>query len=223
MELTLEKKHENRIEFVAQGISTSFANAIRRYVMNRVPVLAMDTVTFYDNTTSLWDEYIGHRLGLVPIVTPDKFPKEGEVVFSIDETGPKVVYGKDVKSSDKEIRIAQDNVVIVTLGANQHVRFEAKAILGTGRQHAKFQAGLVSYGIHEGKFKFIVESFYQMPPARLIIRSCEEIESDINDLLKGLTKKPAKKAAAKKTTTKKDTAKKTTAKKTTTKKATKKK
>jgi len=206
MELTLEKKHENRIEFVADGISTTLANAIRRYVMNRVPVLAMDSVTFYDNTTSLWDEYIAHRLGLLPIVTPENFPADGEVIFSLDETGPKIVYGKNMKSSDKEIKVAQDNIVVATLGQNQHIRLEGKAKLGTGSMHAKFQAGLLSYGIKDGKFRFVVESFYQMPPAHVIIRACDEIMEDFDAMLEGLGTKPVKKA--KKATAKKKAAKK---------------
>lgn len=222
MELALEKKHENRIEFTVKGIYPSFANAIRRYVMNRVSVLAMDTVTFYDNTTSMWDEYIAHRLGMIPIVTPNKFPASGEVIFSLDETGPKVVYGKDMKSSDKGVRIAQEGIVIATLGQNQHLRFEAKAKLGIGREHSKFQAGLISYGIKEGQFKFVIESFYQMPPGRLISQACEELEKDIDATIKALTKKPAKKvtkkAAAKKPAKKAAAKKKTTAKKTTKKK-----
>jgi len=197
MELTLDKKHENRIEFVVGGISTSFGNMIRRYAMNRVPVLALDLVTFYDNTTSMWDEYIAHRLGLIPIQTPEDFPSDGEVVFSLDETGPKVVYAKDFKSSDKEIKIAQDDIVIVTLGQSQHVRLEAKARLGTGVEHAKFQAGLLSYGVKDGKFKIVVESFYQMPPARVITSSCNKILSDIKDALSAFGEKPAKKEKVK--------------------------
>jgi DNA-directed RNA polymerase subunit D len=208
MELSLEKKFENRIEFTVGGVSTTFANAIRRYAMNRVPVLAMDSVTFYDNTTSLWDEYIAHRLGLIPVQTPDGFPTDGEVVFSLDETGPKIVYAKDFKSSDKEIKIAQDDIVVVTLGQNQHVRLEAKARLGSGKEHAKFQAGLLSYGVNEGKFKIIVESFYQMPPARVITRACDELDSDVNDLLSAFGEKPVKKAKEKKEPAKKKAAKK---------------
>jgi DNA-directed RNA polymerase subunit D len=223
MELTLKKKHENRIEFTAKGISPTFANAVRRYVMNRVPVLSIDTVTFYDNTTSLWDEYIAHRLGLMPIVTPEKTPASAEVMFSLDETGPKVVYGKDLKCSDKAIKIAQDDIVVVTLGQNQHVRLEAKAVLGTGSKHGKFQAGLVSYGIEGGDFNFMVESFYQMAPARVIGRACDEIGVDIDTILGALSGKKAKKPAAKKTAAKKAPAKKAAAKKTTTKKTAKKK
>jgi DNA-directed RNA polymerase subunit D len=220
MELTLKKKHENRIEFAVEGIGPTFANAVRRYVMNRIPVLSIDTVTFYDNTTSMWDEYIAHRLGMMPIVTPEKLPASVEVVFSLDETGPKIVHGKDMKSSDKGIKIAQDDIVIVTLGQNQRLRLEAKAVLGTGAKHGKFQAGLISYGIEEGVFNFLVESFYQMAPARVIKRSCSELSSDINAMIDALGKK--KKAAAKKTTAKKPAAKapakKAAAKKKTTKK-----
>ena len=208
MELTLKKKHENRIEFAATGINPTFANAMRRYVMNRIPVLSIDTVTFYDNTTSMWDEYIAHRLGMMPIVTPEKLPASVEVVFSLDETGPKVVHGKDMKSSDKGIKIAQDEIVVVTLGQNQHVRLEAKAVLGTGAKHGKFQAGLISYGIEEGVFNFMVESFYQMAPARVIKRASSEVLKDINTIIEGLGEKKKKKAATKKTTAKKKTAKK---------------
>jgi len=213
MELTLDKKHENRVEFVVDGMSTGFANAIRRYAMNRVPVLAMDAVTFYDNTTSMWDEYIAHRLGLMPVFTPEDFPKGSEVVFSVDETGPKVVYSKDFKSSDKEVKIAQDDIVVVTLGPGQHVRLEAKARLGTGNEHAKYQAGLVSYGVEQGKLRMIVESFYHMPPSRILLKSCEEIESDISVILEALGEKPAKKAKKEKKEKKEPVKKKAPAKK----------
>jgi DNA-directed RNA polymerase subunit D len=206
MELKLDKKHENRIEFVVDGVSTAFANTLRRYAMNRVPVLAMDSVTFYDNTTSMWDEYIAHRLGLMPVATPEDFPDSGEVVFSLDESGPKVVYAKDMKSSDKGVKIAQDDIVVVTLGPGQHIRLEAKARLGRGIEHAKFQSGLVSYGVSDGKLKMVVESFYHAPAADVVLRACDELQDDIDTVLEALGEKPAKKAkpAKKKSAKKKE-------------------
>lgn len=158
--MKLDKKHENRIEFVAD-VSTSFANMIRRYSMSRVPVMAIDSVTFYDNTSPLWDEYIAHRLGLLPLTTPEKTPASAEIILSLDAEGPKTVYSSEMTSSDKDIVVAK-NIPIVTLGQGQHLRFEAKAIQGTGRGHAKFQAGIVSYGKEGDSLKFFVESCYQM-------------------------------------------------------------
>jgi DNA-directed RNA polymerase subunit D len=193
--MKLDKKHENRIEFIAE-VSTSFANMVRRYSISRVPVLAIDQVTFYDNSSPLWDEYIAQRLGLMPITTPEKTPESAEIVFSLDAEGPKTVYSSEMKSSDKDIQVAK-NIPIATLGPNQHLRFESKAILGIGRKHAKFQAGIVSYGKEGNSLRFMVESCCQMEPAEVIERACDVIIDDIEAVEAALGKKPAKKAKKK--------------------------
>lgn len=198
MKLVLDKKHGNRIEFVAKGVPTTFANMVRRYGMSRVPVLAIESVTFYDNSSAFWDEYIGHRLGLMPLLTPDKTPESAEIIFSLDAEGPKMVYASDMVSSDKEISAAKGTIPIVTLGPNQHLRFEAKAVLGTARKHAKFQAGLMGYGEEGEDLRFFVESFFQMEPAEVILRTCDLIEADIESVEEALGKKPEKKKAVKK-------------------------
>jgi DNA-directed RNA polymerase subunit D len=200
MKLVLDKKHGNRIEFVAGGVEASFANMVRRYSMARVPVFAMDKVTFYDNTSAFWDEYIAHRLGLMPIVTPDKSPEGAEVVFTLDAQGPKVVYASDMTSTDKEVVIAKGNIAIVTLGPEQRLRFEGKAVLGIGRTHAKYQAGLLSYGEDKNGLRFMVESFYHMEPIDVLARGCDVIESDIETIEEalGVPSKKKKKAKAEK-------------------------
>jgi DNA-directed RNA polymerase subunit D len=188
--MKLDKKHENRIEFVAE-VSTSFANLVRRYAIGRIPVLAIDQVTFYDNSSPLWDEYISHRLGLMPVITPDKTPESAEIVFSLDAEGPKVVYSSEMKSSDPDIAMAK-NIPIVTLGPNQHLRFEAKAVLGIARKHAKFQSSIVSYGKEGDALHFMVESCYQMEPVEVIERACDVITDDIEIVEEALGKKSAK-------------------------------
>jgi DNA-directed RNA polymerase subunit D len=215
MKLVLDKKHGNRIEFLADGISLAFANMLRRYSISMVPVLAIDTVTFYDNSTAFWDEYLAHRLGLLPVATPDKLPENAEVVFTLDAEGPKVVLSSELKSSDKGIAIVKEDIPIVTLGQNQQLKLEGKAILGTGKSHGKFQSGIVSYG-EEGKgLRFLVESFYHMEPVDVLRRGCDVIEGDIEGIEAALGVKPKKKPAAKKPAAKKAAAKKPAAKKTT--------
>ena len=204
MKLTLDKLHENRIEFLAQDVTVSMANTLRRYSMSRVPILAIDKVTFYDNTSPLWDEYVAHRLGLLPITTPDKLPENSEIVFSLDAEGPKTVHASELKSSDKEIKVAKGTIPVLTLAANQRIRFECKAVVGTGRKHAKFQAGLVAYG-NEGKgLRFFVESFFQMEPIEVIQRGCDAIESDLDAIEEVLSEKPKKKKKAEKEKVEKD-------------------
>ncbi|VVC03228.1 DNA-directed RNA polymerase subunit D [Candidatus Bilamarchaeum dharawalense] len=193
MKLTLDKKHANRVVFVAKDSVSTFANMVRRYGMSRISVMAIDAVTFYDNTSAFWDEYLSHRLGLLPLLTPENTPKTTEVTFSLDAEGPKVVYASDLVSSDKEITVAKGAIPVVTLGPNQHLRFECKAISGTARTHAKYQAGLIGYGVEDDTIKYVVETFFQMEPSEVVLRTCDLILDDIEKVEAALGKKPEKK------------------------------
>jgi len=189
MKLSVGKTSGNKLGFVLEDTNEEFVNTIRRYGMVAVPTFAIENVVFYDNTTSIFDEYISHRLGQVPLVTPSKAPESAEVVFVIDEVGPKVVCSSDMKCSDEDVKVAKDKIPIITLTEGQKLRLEAKAVLRNGRSHAKFQAGLLSYGINGKKFDFKVESFFQMSPKELVLRTCDVILEDISELQKGLKKK----------------------------------
>src|SRR3989338_9143416 len=156
IKIDIEKEHGNKLQFSLSNCSVAFANGLRRYASMRIPVLAIDTVTFYENNSSLFDEYIAHRLGMMPVTTPDKLPEEAEVSFMLDEVGPKTIYAKDMKSSDKEIHIGKENIPVITLIEHQKLKLEAKAVLGVGNKHAKFQSGIVSYEIAGNKFIFRV-------------------------------------------------------------------
>jgi len=193
MNLKIGKIHEKKIEFTVSGISTGLANSIRRYCMVRVPILAIDNVIFYENSSPVFDDYLAHRLGLMPVITPSKLPKKTEVTFTLNETGPKIVYSGNLKSTDKEIKIAKDNIPIISLSQGQNIKLEGTTRLGMGTEHAKFQAGVVSYGIEGKDFNFIAETFYQMPPSQIVLRGCNELKSELSDLKKELSKKKKKK------------------------------
>lgn len=170
--------------------------------MMRVPVLAIDSITFYDNSASMWDEYIAHRIGLMPIVTPAKTPASAEIIFTLDSEGPKQVKSGEFKSSDDGIRMALDEITVCSLGEGQNLRLEGKAVLGDATRHAKFQAGLAAYDEQDdGKMYFFVESFHQMSPQEVIKRGSDAILKDLDALLKGVSKK---KTTKKKTTKKKE-------------------
>mgnify|MGYP005991591721 CR=1 FL=1 len=60
---------EDYMCFELTDTDISMANALRRIIIAEVPTLCIDLVEFEDNTTVLQDEFIAHRLGLIPLRT----------------------------------------------------------------------------------------------------------------------------------------------------------
>lgn len=58
---------EDYVCFELTDTDISMANALRRMMIAEVPTLCIDLVEFEDNTTVLQDEFIAHRLGLIPL------------------------------------------------------------------------------------------------------------------------------------------------------------
>lgn len=187
IDMVLERK--NRLEFMLKGGSVPFANLLRRYGMGQVPVFAIDKVTFYENSSSLFDEYIAHRLGMVPLASEASRASD-EITLTLEAEGPSTVYTRGLRSTDAKIRSVLDNIPLLKLLEGQNLRLEAKARQGIGRQHAKFQAGLISYEpLSPSEFRFKAESFMQLEPrnflsraADIVIERCDEMEEKLSEI-----------------------------------------
>ena len=176
-----------RIDII--GITYGLANAIRRAAIGSVGCMAIDAVTFYENTSAMFDEYISHRLGMVPLLTPKGYGEGDAVALSIEAEGPTTIYSKDLKSSDKEVKPANGDIPIIKLAEGQRVRAECKAVLGSGSRSAKFQPGIVSYKAkNDSDFEFYIESFGQMPSTEIARRALDIITSNLKEIHKELKK-----------------------------------
>lgn len=58
---------EYKLDFTLHGTDVSMANALRRTMIAEVPTMAIELVTVLVNKSPLHDEYIAHRLGLIPL------------------------------------------------------------------------------------------------------------------------------------------------------------
>ena len=142
-EVEFVDQSERDTTFLVRGITPAFANGIRRAMVADVPTFSIDTVRVIENSSVMFDEQIGLRLGLVPLTTPlDDFEIGDTVTLSIDVEGPDTAYSGDIVSSDPMVGPADDHIPVIDLKEGQRLEVEADAVLDVGREHAKHQGGV---------------------------------------------------------------------------------
>jgi len=160
----LELKEDSMI-FVLSKTDTSVANALRRIMIAEVPTMAIDLVEIEENTSVLHDEFISHRLGLIPLMSGkmDKFnytrdcscafrcvhcSVEFRLNVSCNEDQAKDVTSQHLFSSDPEVvpvlqathteERTDAGILIVKLRKGQQLKLTAIAKKGVGKEHAKW-------------------------------------------------------------------------------------
>lgn len=158
IEIKSLKEINEKLDFVIKNINAVTANTIRRLITSEVPTMAIETINVIKNNSALYDEIIAHRLGLIPLKTDlssynlkekCKCKEKGcalcELTLSLKVTGPCTVYSEDIKSKDPKVKPIYPKMPITKLLKEQTLELEITAVLGQGKNHAKFSPGLVHY------------------------------------------------------------------------------
>ncbi len=166
MKVELLEKNDLRVRLLIRDAPLPLVNALRRACYTEVPVMAVDYVEVFENNTVLYDEIIAHRLAMIPLASEEAIRKykppeqcsgarlgdpDCYVVLELDvETGPReerVVYSRDIRSLDPDVRPVYDNIPIVVMAPGQRLRVRGYARLGYGKEHAKWMP--VSIAAHK--------------------------------------------------------------------------
>ena len=128
---------DDKCTFTLVDGTDAMANAIRRTLLMDVPVLATDTVRILTNSSSFPDEYIAHRIGLVPLSGALE-----SSVLCLDVTGPAQVLAGDLTSPDRAVQVVAADTLLVELLEDQKLHLEAHVVVGTGKRHARWCAAV---------------------------------------------------------------------------------
>ena len=164
MQIEIVEMEDRKAKFILRNSSPAMANALRRTMLQDIPKMAIDKVEFhlgpimqddkeYESVTSLFDEIIAHRLGLIPVPTNDQFTFQKDcscggvgcpgctIMYSLNKVGPGTVLSGDLMPlGDSTLKVKDEAIPIVELTDTQAVLIYATAVMGTAKQHVKWQA-----------------------------------------------------------------------------------
>jgi DNA-directed RNA polymerase subunit D len=164
MQIEIVEMEDRKAKFILRNSSPAMANALRRTMLQDIPKMAIDKVEFhlgpimqddkeYESVTSLFDEIIAHRLGLIPVPTTDQFTFQKDcscggvgcpgctIMYSLNKVGPGTVLSGDLMPlGDSTLKVKDEAIPIVELTDTQAVLIYATAVMGTAKQHVKWQA-----------------------------------------------------------------------------------
>ena len=156
VEVLDKEKKSGRVVFLVKDSTPAFLNAIRRTILESVPTMAIEHVQFFKNSSTLYDEILAHRLGLVVLRSdiksyelPSACKCQGEgcarctLTLTLKAKGAGIVTATEIKSKDPKIKPAFEDTPIVKLYSGQELEFEATAVMGVGKNHVKWAPGLV--------------------------------------------------------------------------------
>ena len=164
----IEKPDEETMKFVVSGCNSSFVNAIRRTILSEVETIGFNIDNYEEsdlkvikNSSSLHNEFLLHRIGLIPINVEDVDgfnPDNYKFILQKKNNTNKLIHvtTKDIKVKNLQTdqfedtlsffpanKITGDNILIITLknnptGEGEEINIEGRCSKGCGKDNSRY-------------------------------------------------------------------------------------
>lgn len=186
--LTIKEKSPDVLSFQVKGIP--IANSIRMIMMSEVETLAIHKIYIDRNTSSLCDELIAHRLGLIVMdsrgidtlgVSTDEDDESITVELDVVCEGDEMMVTPSMfKCSHEAVRPINLNSPIVKLLKGQRLKLIGVIQKGIGRTHAKWiPMSLSHWSINDDKVNIEIESVGGLDAPDILIRALKKFKSKL--------------------------------------------
>lgn len=212
MKLKLSEEDEKSVRVLVQEIPLSVANSIRRFIINEVPTMSVEEILIVENTSSLTNEILSHRISLVPFFSDlERYRAREEcdcgsklgcekcvVRYVLKKQGAEgfvTAYTRDMTPEDSATTVhpASGDIPIVKLGPGQSLELELYVRVGRGKQHSKWQAGIATVyppkkDSGEQAYELYIESYGFHPPKRLLREAIKVLKQKSDGFLETFDK-----------------------------------
>ena len=140
----------------------------------RIKTLAIDKINIYDNTSVYPDEYLAHRIALIPLRCINKNIDLNKSQIELCVHAAKDIYNvttKDFRCLDGVTPVI-NNLIICRLFPGQSLRLSAFVQEGTGDDHAKWSPiNNITFKPRKGYYFIEMETHGTVEPKILIDRT----------------------------------------------------
>ncbi|KZO98975.1 insert subdomain of RNA polymerase alpha subunit [Calocera viscosa TUFC12733] len=114
--LRIRELQKDRVDFVMSGVDLAFANSLRRVIMADVATVAIDMVEIEVNTTVLVDEFLSHRLGMIPLTSTNceegmRYKRDCPCLGFCRYCA--IVYEIDVRCTEGEMNVTSEHLTMI--------------------------------------------------------------------------------------------------------------
>ncbi len=178
-------KMEDHIELLFPGVDISLVNALRRIAISEINTIHINEIEIIENTTSLKDEFLAHRLSLIPLRVKNIPCKcEDKCVGCNIELVLDMICNQtklDVMSNHFNKNIFMKDILICQIKKGQSIKLRAKIVEGdTNTNYKSSPVSFAGFRKTEEGTKFFLQTTGTYSAKEILERSLDKLKKQIN-------------------------------------------